>query len=260
MTTRSYFDLGALAAAPVNPRELKDYQALVANHASCMGFWRFVEGATIVADKVTSVANWRTGGVPLAQATSSQQASLIADVPLGRSVAAFVRASATRYTATGLTFSPNDAWTIVAVAKPLYATANEHVAGVDTTIAASRGALYTSLTVAPAPVFRTYLGTALAQSAVQTVDQWSRVIASHPGSTAGHTPKVKVGAAAAVIGTASADNPASGAFVVGQSAALAYGGRLDVVMLFSIDLLLSGNADLLALVNEYLDGRYSGVV
>lgn len=261
MTTKYYFDLGALTAVPTGLTELVNYREAIAGSAACVGVWFFeTANATMLNGNATALINWKAGGVPLEQATVAQQAAIVTDTSLGsREVGIFTIASATRYLATGFTFAPNGPWTIVAVVKPLYTVAGELIAGANTSTLATAGGLYTWLTLAPAPVFRSHVGATQVQSAVQTADTWVRAFASHPGVAAGHTPKIKVGAAATIVGAASADNPATIGFSVGQQFQ-AYGGRIASLMLFNVDLLHVDNAVLLATVQKYLDLRYGNLI
>ncbi len=102
---------------------LRNFQALIAAHANCIGAWRMDGADPLYLDAnggIVAFANWKTGGLPLVLA-GGQPATLVDNVLSGGKIARFGAApsgEAVEYRLNGYAWDLAKSYTIVAVVKP----------------------------------------------------------------------------------------------------------------------------------------------
>ncbi|KQP50847.1 hypothetical protein ASG40_13045 [Methylobacterium sp. Leaf399] len=228
--------------------QIKDFQSLLTG-PECVGFWRFDNPAALklTDGRVEEIANWKVGGVPMVQAAAARRAPVVYDDVLKRNVGRFVRADTSFYTASGYVFNPAAVYSWVAVVWIDDFAAFNQVCG-QYISTPNRVQMQTGTNT-----MRHLYGDAAVQGPI-TAGAWVRVIVSLGVDL---KPKIRIGNAAPIIGVAPANAPAPASinlFQMGGSV-ITLGGKLDLLGKYNIDLLATGNAPMLANLDEYLTLR-----
>lgn len=232
-----------------------DFKAAIADDARCLGIWRFGrESVTLGAGAaIASVANWKTGGGALTQSDANRRPALVYDDTLRRMVAQFDTSGIAQVlTAPAVLWSPDFAWTIVAVVRPTAGAGGTdfHMVAGDFKDARNFAGL---VTVGNPLTYQAVESTAQAQGTGR--QGWNRAIATN-AADALYTPSLRLNESVAVRGPSagSGNGPAGLTFSVGN-AFLPYGGGVDLIGLFNVDLFSAAQADMLDLVTRFLDER-----
>ena len=229
-----------------------NYKTAIANHAACVGAWRFDDDSLITEDGsgVSSIASWRTGGPALTFA-SGTKAARTTDSTLGRKVLTF--AAGGRYDM-ATTFNPLAKYTMLAIFKPDNYTTQGHVIGSYDTVTGNVAGIRKLVSAGSAPILRHIRGGNQAQSGIADAAAWIAAYASHKG-TSDIKPSIQQVGGSIVQSTGTATESITGnlPFTVGHQS-LSYVGKFDFVALFSDDLIYE-QAALKALCDTYLTAR-----
>ncbi len=213
---------------------LRDFQALIANHANCVGAWR-MDGADPVGldgnNGIQSFSNWKSGGLPLVLA-GGQPASFVDNALTGGRVAKF--AAACEYRLDGYALDLTKSYTMVAVYKPdSYAAFGNVCGNFNASDMTKTGAIF-SRKNGTAPAIAMFEAT---NTLFQNVANEGVLLGAMARRDAISKQNYLVGVGLGSVSAGSAGNPASGAvtFKVSSQALYPFLGIMDFVALFDIN-------------------------
>lgn len=226
---------------PTPRTKLKSFRLAVAEHANCVGLWRFDNESllTRVSTLVSSMANWKAGGPTLEQATAGDRVGTTTDAITGRQIGSFVNATSQYYTISGASMNALLPFTIGVIVKPVDL-------GQTTVIAGSQGGgedAYIGL--AGNFSARAVYGTGVAVGPVLAANKWCSILMSYDGAS--KIPFISVNGGSPIGGTTAATEvTVINQFRLSQSTAAAFQGSFGAAALFNTNMLTNtGNAQLL---------------
>lgn len=167
-----------------NLPKLIDYKDLIANSPLCFGAWRFDRDDLVEesGSGVSRLLSWKDGGPDLEFfAGVNGQATRISDAALGHKVGRLT-ANCQYGLASGVTWNPTQAYTIVAVAKVSNYATVARIAGYRAS-ATDRAYVETYTNTAPAPAVRHTRGGAIVGAPVLDAAGYFVAYGSHAGSS-----------------------------------------------------------------------------
>jgi hypothetical protein len=231
---------------------LTDYRAGIANDARCLGIWTADDVVQDVGG-VSRVANFKTGGIPLVQTDNTHRPSTVYDPDLRRQVLTFNPAGGQFLTATGLTWNSDFAWTIIAIVKTTVGTnsADFHMIAGEFLDPNFVGVCTVNDRISYQ--VRTGIQARGATADVKGRDGWNRVLGINFGL---YQPVAQANDGPMTTNTPAGSGNQSTAttFRIGNQF-IPFGGSIDLVALFNVSIIDTAQADLRALMSQYLDER-----
>ncbi|MDG9808562.1 hypothetical protein N7613_07965 [Pseudomonas juntendi] len=213
---------------------LRDFQALIANHANCVGAWRMDGADALTLDAnggIQSFSNWKTNGKPLVLA-GGQAATLVDNALSGGKMARLT--AACEYRLDGYALDLTKSYTMVAVYKPDGYTALGNVCGDINQSDMTKTAAIFSRKNGTSPAIAMFEAN---NTLYQNVSSESVLVAAMARRDATSKQNYLVGVGMGSASGASAGTAASGAitFKVSDQTLYPFLGLVDFVALFDIN-------------------------